>query len=78
MILAPGNTVRLQSEHGGMNLLNLVITTTGASMYLWFDWLSNGMLIWVSLLAIPILGLKDENSRFSLFNDFRPWLVILF
>jgi len=77
VIMAPGNIVRLQSEHGGMNMLNLIFSTLGASVYLWFDWLSNGMLIWVSLLTIPVLGLKDENSRFTLFNDFRPWLGLL-
>ena len=78
VILAPGNTVRLQSEHGGMNVLNLLITTFGSSANLWFDWLSNGMLIWVSLLAIPVLWMKGEmNFGFSLFNDYRPWLILL-
>ncbi len=78
VVFAPSNGLRIDSENGGLSVLQTLTTTIGATLYLWFDWLSSGILLLMTILAIPFLGIVVSGSRGGkIFNDYRPWLWIL-
>ncbi len=78
VILAPGNEMRISAEQGGLSFAGLMGTTLGTTFYLWFDWLSSGMLLLMTILAVPLLFSKGTGlTNLSLFRDYRPWLWIL-
>lgn len=75
VILAPGNGERIVSEHGTLPLLKWSWTTLGASTFLWTDWLSDSLLIPITILAMPVLNSHFlQTDRINLFKDYRPWL----
>lgn len=78
VILAPSNNLRIAGEKGGLSIANTMLTTIGTTIYLWLDWLGSGILLLLSILAIPLLSKElPAISRLFIFNDYRPWLWII-
>jgi hypothetical protein len=42
VLMAPGNTARIHAEQGTLDIGTLILTTIGATVYVWFDWISDG------------------------------------
>jgi hypothetical protein len=76
VLMAPGNTARIQAERGTMDIITLIFTTLGATAYVWFDWISDGYWVGLTFVCIPLFALA-AGSTSKIFNDYRPWLWTL-
>ncbi len=55
LLSAPGNGVRMGYYPNAGNLLVTISLTIAATLYLWVDWLTNSLLIPISMLLVPHL-----------------------
>lgn len=78
VILSPANSIRMDSEHGTLPIGKWMMTTLGATLYLWTDWLATSKLILISVLIMPLLARATLSSSSQLiFGNVKPWLYLL-
>ena len=77
VLMAPGNTERIHAEQGTMGIGNLIITTIGATAFIWFDWIADGYWLAITFVFIPLFPLAASSTS-KIFDDYRPWFWTLF
>lgn len=71
---APGNYHRMELYGGQPELLSTIFWVSASSLWLWIDWLGDGLLLLFILLWLP-LGWQCRKQKNTLFDHPMSWFL---